>query len=84
MDRRAVATEVLVRASGRDQGDLRPELDLVADLGIDSPKQLELLIELEEALDMEISDEEAAALDTVGDVLDYAAGVAAAGSAGSG
>ena len=75
MDRRAAASKVLARASGRDEGALRPEFDLVADLGIDSPKQLELLIELEEALDVEISDEDAAAMETVGDVLDYAAGV---------
>ncbi len=75
MDSRAAASKVLARASGRGEGDLRPEHDLVADLGIDSPKQLELLIELEEALNVEISDEDAAALETVGDVLDYAAGV---------
>lgn len=74
MDQRAVASRVLARASGRDEADLRPEFHLVADLGIDSPKQLELLIELEEALDVEISDEDAAAMETVGDVLDYAAG----------
>ena len=77
MDLRAAASKVLARASGRSEGDLRPELDLVADLGIDSPKQLELLIELEEALNVEISDEDAAALETVGDILDYAAGVGA-------
>ncbi len=77
MDLRAAARKVLARASGRSEGDLRAELDLVADLGIDSPKQLELLIELEEALNVEISDEDAAALETVGDVLDYAAGVGA-------
>ncbi len=75
MDLRAAASKVVARASGRDEGELRPEFDLVADLGIDSPKQLQLLIELEEALDTEISDEDAAALETVGDVLDYAAGV---------
>lgn len=74
MDLRAAASKVLARASGWDEADLRPEFDLVADLGIDSPKQLELLIELEEALDVEISDEDAAAMETVGDVLDYAAG----------
>ena len=77
MDKRAMARGVLARASGRDEGELRREFDLVADLGIDSPKQLELLIDLEEALDTEISDEEAAAMETVGDVLDYAAGVRA-------
>ncbi len=75
MDLRAAASKILARASGRDEAELRPEFDLVADLGIDSPKQLELLIELEEALGTEISDEDAAALETVGDVLDYAAGV---------
>ncbi len=75
MDPRAAASRVLARTSGRDEGELRPEFDLVADLGIDSPRQLELLIELEEALDIEISDEDAAAMETVGDVLDYAAGV---------
>ena len=74
MDLRAAASRVLARASGRDEAELRPEFDLVADLGIDSPKQLELLIELEEALDVEIGDEDAAAMETVGDVLDYAAG----------
>ncbi len=74
MDPRAAASRVLARASGRDEGELRPEFDLVADLGIDSPRQLELLIDLEEALDTEISDEDAAAMETVGDVLDYAAG----------
>ena len=74
MDPSAAASKVLARASGRDEADLRPEFDLVADLGIDSPRQLELLIELEEALEVEISDEDAAAMETVGDVLDYAAG----------
>lgn len=75
MDPRAAASSVLARASNRNEDELRPEFDLVADLGIDSPRQLELLIELEEALDTEISDEDAAAMETVGDVLDYAAGV---------
>ncbi len=75
MDPSAAAKKVLARASGRDEAELRPEFDLVADLGLESPKQLELLIELEEALDVEISEEDAAAMETVGDVLDYAAGV---------
>jgi len=49
---------------------LKPEAELVADLGIDSPKALQLLVELEEALDIEISDEEAAKLESVGDILE--------------
>ena len=49
---------------------LKPETELVADLGIDSPKALQLLVELEEALEIEITDEEAAKLESVGDILE--------------
>jgi acyl carrier protein len=69
------ATAVLAKLSGLRAGELQPSMDLVADLGIDSPKALELLVELEEVLDVEISDEDAARMETVGDVLDYAQGV---------
>jgi acyl carrier protein len=51
--------------------DLKPEMELVSDLGIDSPKALELLVELEEGLGIEIGDEDAARMETVGDVLDF-------------
>ncbi len=77
VDTRSAAVKVLAAASGKPEGELRPEQDLVADLGIDSPRQLELLIDLEEALGVEITDEEAAAMETVGDVLDYAAAAGA-------
>ena len=50
--------------------DQRPErLPLVGDLGLDSPRALELLIELEESLGVEIDDSAAGGLNTVGDVL---------------
>ena len=71
--RTQVVRRVLAKLSGRDAATLAPEMDLVADLGIDSPKALELLVELEDALGVEISDEAAARMETVGDVLDYAA-----------
>ena len=45
--------------------------DLVVDLGIDSPRALELLVALEDVLGIEISDEDAARLETVGDILSY-------------
>jgi acyl carrier protein len=72
MDKREVAAAVLARLSGKAAAELRPEMELVADLGIDSPKALELLVELEEALDVEISDEDAARMESVGDVFEYA------------
>jgi acyl carrier protein len=71
--RTTVVRAVLAKLSGRDASSLAPEMDLVADLGIDSPKALELLVELEDALGVQISDEDAARMETVGDVLEYAA-----------
>lgn len=60
---------VIGRVSGHDPATLEPTMELVADLGIDSPRALQLLVELEEALEIEISDEDAARMDTVGDIL---------------
>ena len=66
----AVALRILSRISGVDGDRISPESDLVSDLGIDSPKALQLLVDLEDALDMEIGDEAAARIRTVGDILD--------------
>ena len=71
MDAKKTALEILSGLSGRDADQIEPGMDLVADLGIDSPKALQLLLDLEEKLDIEISDEDAAKMDTVGDVLDF-------------
>lgn len=71
MDRKEKALAVIADISGREAGQLEPEQDLVGDLGIDSPKALQLLVELEEALGIEISDEDAANMNTVGDILHY-------------
>ncbi len=71
MDAKQKALEIVAAISGKDAADLDPKLDLVADLGIDSPKALQLLLDLEDALEIEISDEDAAKMDTVGDVLGY-------------
>jgi acyl carrier protein len=73
---RETALAVLARVSGRAASEIGPDMDLVGDLGIDSPRALELLLELEEALGVEISDEEASGMDTVRDVLIYAERVA--------
>jgi acyl carrier protein len=71
MDKKETALQVLARLSEVETSELQPEMELVADLGIDSPKALELLVDLEEALKIEISDEQAAAMETVGDVLQF-------------
>ena len=71
MDKKDVALGVLAKLGKVEPSQVRPDMDLVGDLGIDSPKALQLLVELEEALGIEISDEDAGRMDTVGDVLNY-------------
>ncbi|MCG8462260.1 MAG: acyl carrier protein [Holophagales bacterium] len=70
-DKKSIGLAVVSEISGRPAGELQPSQNLVGDLGIDSPKALQLLLLLEERLDIEISDEDAAQMDTVGDILDY-------------
>ncbi len=70
MDRQK-ALDIVAKISGRKASELQLQHELVADLGIDSPKALQLLLDLEDTLGIEISDEEAAKMDTVGDVLAF-------------
>ena len=69
MDKKAIVLEVIAKVSGVDPGRVTPESALVGDLGIDSPKALAMLVELEDRLDVEIDDEAVTGLDTVADVL---------------
>jgi acyl carrier protein len=74
-DKRKIALDVLAKLGTVERDQIKDEMDLVADLGIDSPKALQLLVELEDGLDIEISDEDAAKMDTVGDILRYLDGL---------
>ncbi len=69
MEKQEIALGVLAKVSGKNRETLKPEMELVADLGIDSPKGLQLLAELEDALKIEISEDDAMKLNTVGDIL---------------
>jgi acyl carrier protein len=53
------------------RSELRPEVHLVRDLGLDSVITLDLLITLEEELGRDVSEVEAARLVTVGDVMGF-------------
>jgi acyl carrier protein len=68
---RSRALDILAGISGVERERLEPGMSLAADLGIDSPKALQLLVDLEDELDLEISDEDAAGMNTVGDVLRF-------------
>jgi acyl carrier protein len=63
--------EVLAKVSRKDRALIKPESELAADLGIDSPRALQLLMELEEKLNIEIGEEDAARMNTVKDILMY-------------
>lgn len=67
------ALQLIAEIAGKDSASLQRGQHLTVDLGLDSPKALELLMALEDDLGIEISDEEAAALVTVGDILDLVA-----------
>jgi acyl carrier protein len=69
MNRSEIAIEIIARIAGRSAESIDPKMELVADLDMDSAKSLELLVELEDRFGIEIDDEEAADLNTVGDVL---------------
>lgn len=69
MNRSAIAISVIARITGVPEESLVPETELVADLDMDSAKALELIVELEDRFEIEIGDDDAAGMNTVGDVL---------------
>lgn len=54
-----------------EQDEVVPEASFVDDLGADSLDLVELIMAMEEAFDIEISDEEAEKLQTVKNAIDY-------------
>jgi acyl carrier protein len=69
MDVKGIVLEVIASVSGVDRERIGPQSELVADLGIDSPKALAMLVELEDRLGVEVDDEQVSGLHTVTDVL---------------
>ena len=63
--------DIIVEQLGVDAGEVKPEASFVNDLGADSLDTVELVMALEESFDMEIPDEEAEKIQTVGQAIDY-------------
>ncbi len=63
--------EKVAEQLGVDAEEVTLESSFIDDLGADSLDIVELLMALEEEFDIEIPDEEAEKLSTVGDVVDY-------------
>jgi acyl carrier protein len=63
--------QIISEQLGVDEGEVTPSASFTDDLGADSLDQVELVMALEEAFDVEISDEDAEKIRTVQDAIDY-------------
>lgn len=64
-------TKVIVDRLGVDESEVKMEASFRDDLGADSLDVVELVMELEDEFDMEISDEDAEQIITVGSAVSY-------------
>ncbi|MBZ5200248.1 acyl carrier protein [Planomicrobium chinense] len=64
-------TKVIVDRLGVEESEVKLEASFTGDLGADSLDVVELVMELEDEFDMEISDEDAEGMATVGDAVNY-------------
>ena len=67
-------TEIIVAQLGVTVAEIVPEASFIDDLGADSLDIVELVMAMEEAFDIEISDEDAEKLQTIGDAFGYLKG----------
>jgi acyl carrier protein len=63
--------KIIVDRLGVDESAIALTASFKEDLGADSLDVVELVMELEDEFDMEISDEDAEKISTVGDVVEY-------------
>ncbi|MEM7182709.1 MAG: acyl carrier protein [Spirochaetota bacterium] len=62
---------IIVEQLGVDENEVTPEAHFIDDLGADSLDTVELVMALEEEFGVEISDDEAEKIQTVGDVAKF-------------
>ncbi len=70
-DIEAKVKEIIINELGVDAEKVTPEASFVEDLGADSLDTVELVMAFEEEFGMEIPDEDAEKLQTVGDAIQY-------------
>ena len=63
--------EIVVNKLGVDEAQVTPEASFINDLGADSLDTVELVMEFEKAFNIQIPDEDAEKISTVGDAINY-------------
>ena len=63
--------EILVEQLGVNEEDITLEASFIDDLGADSLDIVELIMAMEEEFDIEISEEDAESISTVGSAIEY-------------
>jgi acyl carrier protein len=63
--------EIIVNKLGVDAGQITPAASFTNDLGADSLDTVELVMEFEKAFNIQIPDEDAEKISTVGDAINY-------------
>ena len=64
-------TEIVSEQLGVDKDKIKPETSFVTDLGADSLDTVELVMELEEEFDINIPDDAAEKIQTVGQAVEF-------------
>ncbi len=63
--------EIIISKLGVDAAQITPQASFTNDLGADSLDTVELVMEFEKAFNIQIPDEDAEKITTVGDVINY-------------
>ncbi len=71
MDFEAEVKKIIVEQLGVDEAQVTPEARFIDDLGADSLDTVELIMALEEKFGVEVPDEDAEKLTTVGAAVEY-------------
>ncbi len=71
MDIIAKVKEIIVEELGVEESEVTTEASFIEDLGADSLDTVELIMKFEEEFDIDIADEEAEKLTTVGKAIEY-------------
>ena len=73
-DVEAKVKEIIIHKLGVEPSQITPEASFTNDLGADSLDTVELVMEFEKAFNLQIPDEDAEKISTVGDAVKYLSG----------